>query len=220
MTICTDWFDAADLDCDAADLAATAVDFLVDVAQEWMYAATGSQFSGECEATLRPVLPCACTWRCDCGWRRIDLSVWVPAPITLVEVVVDGVVDTDWQIVNDRFLMPLNDRDWPVQDLDVTTGDGVWTVEVTYGEAPPNPVLWAGKELACQLVRKATTGECDLPDNATSVSDNGVTISLDVPEGGRFGIPLIDAALDLFGGAGRRQRRRMHDPLTGVALRV
>ncbi len=228
-TICTPWFDATDLTCDASTPEASG---LPAAAIDWVFAATGYRYTGECTSTLRPVLPCGHTTGCGCRTRheRIDLTQWIQGPVTAItDVTIDGVtVDpAHYELHNRRYLVALRPADatldpalipWPIQDLThATDGEDTWTVTVTHGALPPESVMWAARTLACQLVRKQTTGDCDLPDNATSVSDNGVTISLNVPTDGRTGIPSIDAVLDLHGGANGPRTRRMIDPTTGIA---
>jgi hypothetical protein len=218
---CADWFTLSDLDCEAGSPHASGY---ATVAMDWIYAATGDQWPGECETELRPTVTCSHrrgTCYCPTRWDRLDLTLWLQGPIVSIDqVTVDGtaVDPTHYRLDNRRWLSACAPDGidslllpWPTQDLRRADGDpDTWTVTVTHGAIPPSPVVMAAKELACQLIRKAAGNDCELPDNATTISDNGITISMQVPTDGRVGIPRIDSILDLYGR--NRTRRRMIDP--------
>lgn len=223
MTLAANWFTVADLTCDNANTEGASG--YAAAAQSWLYAKTGYRWPGVTQSVVSPTYPCGhdrgqhCT--CRVRWQRLDLTRWVRGPIVSVdEVVVDGAVvpDDQYRLDNRRFLAAQYDGPggtgtllpWPVQNLTLPPGAvGTWQVTVTHGSAPPPEVLAAAKALACQLIAKHNGGPCDLPDNATSVTRDGVTITLQVPEDGRTGIPWIDSVLDLYPPV---QTRRLLDP--------
>lgn len=154
------------------------------------------------------------------------MTRWIHGPVTAIDTItINGVdvadIPATARIDNQQYLVPITGGElfpWPGQDLNTANdGRGTWTVEVTHGSLPPSPVRNAAMELACQLARRASGQDCDLPSNATSVSDNGVTIQLDVPAGGRVGVPTIDTVLDLYGA---HQPRRMFNPMAQQAPTV
>lgn len=225
--ICTPWLDIeADLCLPPAAAADPATINAVAEAEQWVFHATGSRYTGECTSTLRIAMPCGHE-HCSCRprWRRVDLSVFVPGPVSsIVEVVVDGeeVDESLYRLVNGRWFTPHGGeevdnplRPWPTQHLNRPDGDeGTWSVTVTHGAAPPAPLVGAAAELARQLIAKCSGGECDLPDNATSISKDGVTVSLQVPTDGSTGLAMVDSKIALYRSA---PRRRLLDPAGPVA---
>lgn len=146
--------------------------------------------------------------------------------MSLDAVTVGGVSYTPSEVAridNQKWLTPIAEGDalwpWPPQNINKADGESdTWSITVTHGALPPAPVLHATSELACQLVKRVLGSDCELPSNATSVSDNGVSINLAIPVGGKTGIPRIDTVLELYG-AGRR-RARIWDPRQTPAPRV
>lgn len=203
---CSVWATEADLcsPCDDYDaLGPIAGDFL-QAASDVLYALSGRQFPGECEAQVRPcarrgaVTPsgwrrswgfcgCASTDRCGCGGlSQIELGAY---PITGVfEVKVDGVVlDADRYRVDDyRFLARLADADgtrqaWPCcQRLDLDDDqEETWSVTFTWGREPPPAGVKAAASLACELAlacQPENAGECRLPKKVQSLTRQGVTM--------------------------------------------
>lgn len=203
---CTPWYDVEDLPCDASSAAASG---LTAVAIDWVNRATGFRWPGVCEATIRPATGCGHRTGCGCGSyaRSIDLAhdgVVVPI-VEIVELSVAGELaaeGVDYLLEGSRFLRPLAGGmldPLPVQRLDVPLGEpDTWSVAVRFGSRPPAAVLWATKELNCQLVKRSRGQKCELPDNTTSVSSDGVTITFDVPANGKTGIPRIDTILSMY----------------------
>lgn len=229
---CADWFTLADLTSCEADAASAGASGTVAGAMDWMFHATGSRWTGPCESVIRPlVAPCGHAFTPGCGcsrnaWDRIDLTTWLHGPVTSIDSVTVGgtLIDPQYyRLDNARFFTPQASQGddnpflpWPDQFVNRPDGDpGTWSITVSHGSGPPASVLDATMYLACQLLRRRSGRECDLPDNATSIARDGVSINFAVPTNGRTGIPSIDTVLDLY--AGNRTRRRMHDPLTRVS---
>ena len=201
--ICTEWFGVERLEnCDSA--VAVLAQQSVDEAISWIFRMTGSQFIGTCTTTLWPWPKCdRHGQRCGCGnLERYDLSLDVSGTVSeIVEVVVDGdtVPTTDYWLGSGRWLIPMRDGalwPWPEQDLHAAAPR--WSVTVEHGTAPPPEVVRAAVILAEQLLAKATGAECDLPDNATSISKDGMSIQLAVPTDGKTGIPLVDSIVAMY----------------------
>ena len=227
MSRCAVWIEPEDVDCDASSPSASG---MVAVACDWVYTYTGSRWPGVCTTTIRPTLPCGhdlIRCRCHDRWDRLDLTRWLKPPIlTIEDVTVGGTSYTPADVAridNNKWLTPIAEGEalwpWPHQNLNKANGEAdTWSITVTHGALPPTPVLQAAEELACQLVKRVLGRDCELPSNATSVSDNGVSINLAIPVGGKTGIPRIDTVLELYG-AGRR-RSRIYDPRQMPAPRV
>lgn len=217
--MCSNWITTDDLTYDVSGLDANTVQELLETAVEWLNDATCSQFAGSClyEVRLSPRCqhgPGICSDQCD--WDRIDLTKFVPAPVTsLVQVSIAGEVvpEDDYRLDNRRYLVPTTGGQlvpWPSQDMNKATDtEGTWKVQLYAGTEPPRPLIHAAKELTAQLLRRFETGDCDLPDNTTSVTRDGVTISMQTRQEGKIGLPTVDHAIEQYG---CKQRRRMADP--------
>lgn len=219
MGVCEPWLTPNDV-CGSDPVPPAVARLAIASAQAWLFDATCGQFTGVCRTVIRPVLRDRdvewCLDRADS--TRLDLSPWVTGPVRSIEtVIVDGVVvpDTDYRLVNNRWLVAHNDgalRPWPDQHIDVPDGEpDTWSVAVTHGRVAPPHVLDAAADLARQLIAKATGGDCMLPDNATSISRDGVQVELNVPSDGKTGLPLVDTVVAMYP---CRRSRRMWDPAT------
>lgn len=228
MTLCGAWLTRADVCTPDQEVSATVVNAAIASATSWLYESTCQQFPGLCTSDVRPMLPCGHERVCGCrsGWRRLDLSPWVTGAVaSIVDVTVNGDVipEDDYRLTHGRFLVPHEGgalAPWPAQHLNRPAGDeGTWSVQVTHGRTPPPHVLDAAADLARQLIAKCTGGDCLLPDNATSISRDGVTVELNVPTGGKTGLPIVDSIVEQYP---CRRTRRMYDPtaIEGETRRV
>lgn len=187
---CQPWITGDDLACDGD---ADELDSAARAASDLMYVASGRQFVGECDALVYPGARCGCLcdawdyphpymwdhsrWRGRGRWRtgrpwRTQLGY---EPITdVVSVVIGGVaIDPSEYVVEDGvWLVRVSCAAWPC------TGD--WSADISYGTAPPEAGIRAAKALGCELVKLATTGECDLPENAQNYARQGVSATFDV----------------------------------------
>lgn len=209
--VCTPWFTIDDLPCQA-DAAAPGATGLVDRAVDWVNTITGRQFNGVCTLHVRPPTRCGGCTRPSCAGgcgmqEPLDLTRMIPGPIrSIVELEVAGTVLTDgvdYTLDANRWLYPMHggalSPRWPRQDMNRVDGDiHTWSFTAEYGMTPPLSLLDATKDLACQLLKQANGKKCDLPDQVTSVSSDGLTLQFEVPKDGRVGIPRIDTIIDLF----------------------
>jgi hypothetical protein len=230
MALCGAWLTRRDV-CTDDDVSATVVSAAIASATAWLYDATCQQFPGLCTSVVRPSVPCGHADVCGCrpGFRRLDLSPWVTGPVVSVDAIavnsveLTNVDDVDYRLTGGRYLVPHVDGGlwpWPAQHLNRPDGaDGTWSVTVTHGRYPPPHVADAAADLARQLIAKCTGGDCLLPDNATSISRDGVTVELNVPTGGKTGLPIVDSIVEMYP---CKRTRRMYDPaaLTGDTRRV
>jgi hypothetical protein len=224
--MCDDWITSSDLTCDLTGVMPNVVQTAIDAAVQWLDDVTCGQYGGVCTTEIRPVIECGHRNICGCGsrWEKLDLLEWVSGPIVeITDVTVNGATVTDdyWTLVNHRWLTALDPDDstptpllpWPYQNMRRLTGEGVWSVTVEHGQNPPAPLRMAAAELACQLLQRMLGRDCDLPDNATSVSRQGVTVSLQARTEGKIGLPTVDAVIETYGCIGKRGRAsRLVDP--------
>lgn len=210
--MCSDWgIDAADLTCNRQNLTADEIAAVIEQAVLFVNDVTCGQFDGPCSTTIRPLTDCAPADACTChgAWPRLDLYQWVTGPIVTVDQVsVDGeIVPADnYHLWEHRFLGPVDPDGstsaldpWPEQNMRKLSGPGTWSITVTHGAGLPVPLRSAVVELASQLGKRCCGEDCDLPDNATSVSRGGVTVSLATRQEGKVGVQAIDMALERYG---------------------
>lgn len=220
MAVCTPWITAEDLACDPRieDTPPEVVDFTVNGVIEWLDDMTCGQFPGTCRTLIRPVLGCTHRGGCRCSgrWDRLDLSQWVTGPVTsVIEVLVSGeVVDPEhYAVINQRFFTAMDADDgtavlapWPRQNVRRPEGaEGTWSVEVEHGQDPPAVLALAAAELTCQMLMKWNNIDCDLPDDTSSITRSGVTVSLAARQRGRVGLRSVDSVLDTYGCTGEGQ---------------
>lgn len=194
-----------------------------DEAMAWLFRATCAQFTGLCTSLIRPDVrggkscrPSTSALDPQPRWHRVDLTTMVPGAIrSIIEVQVEGVVidSDDYRLVRGKYLVPHTGGGldpWPFQDLNRPDGDiDTWSALVEHGNPAPADLVEAARQLATQLLNKACGRECDLPDNATSISRDGMSIELRIPERGETGLPLVDSIVALYPCA---SRRRILDP--------
>lgn len=226
--VCTPWFTVDDMDCHSVP--AHLREAAMVEATRWLFDATCRLWPGTCTSTIRPHTEDRCTSFINPAVpHRLDLTRWVKGPIrNIVDVHVDGQpIDRTWfWLENNRWLVSsdgFGDEEadsplipWPRQIPQRQLGGvGTWSVTVEHGADPPPPLVRAAVTLACETVKQCTGDDtCVLPDNATSVTREGVTIRLAQRQEGKVGVPFIDNMLEQYGCASQRARaRRLHDPL-------
>lgn len=158
-------------------------DSAIDAATRTLWTLSGRQFSGTCDATVRPcngsstffqvlsrghivdlggVFWNGFRWweptglsKCSCH-RVCEVQLWYPVR-EVVEVKIDGiVVDVDDYFVYDRrTLVRKNGLCWPCcQRMDMDdTEHGTFSVRFTWGVNPPDSGQAAAKELACEIFK-------------------------------------------------------------------
>lgn len=144
---------------------------------------------------------CGCIGGCRCAAR---CEVWLPGPVTSVsEVVVDGVTidPSAYRIDNNNILVRQDGECWPrCQDFDLSgvgpdADDSTFFVTYQRGNPVPAAGQIAAGLLACEFAKMCTTG-CKLPGNLSSLSRQGVEISIadptDILNAGLTGISQVD----------------------------
>lgn len=156
----------------------------------------------------------------DCSCSPV-YEVALPGPVYDVpEVKVDGVVlaDDAYRVDNYSLLVRLDGSDWPIcNDLnEADTEPGTWSV--TFRTGVPVPTL--GQVAVGQLTEQFTKlllcdDSCELPFNVTSISRQGVDISIlspdDIFKNKRTGLYLPDLFISTYNPSGLRQRSRAYD---------
>jgi len=134
--------------------------------------------------------PCSCERLCE---------IVTPGPIAmLTQVTVDGtdIPLDNFRVDNGNHLVRTDGNCWPsCQDMNLAlTEPG--TVGITYvpGIIPDAAGLWAAGVLACEFAKACSGKTCRLPSTVTSVSRQGVTMTM-----GGAGLG-INAAPEMFPG--------------------
>lgn len=186
---------------------------------------------------------------CGCGvLSRAKLSGY---PVTAVtEVKIGGVVlperdpDTDalnWRLDGWRWLTRMADpndanpdagpiaRFWPAcQNLALADDQpATWSVTYEYGVAPPLPGVLAAVQLAWEIYQQCAGGECKLPNGATKITRQGITVEralflswgltskrLGSKPAWSTGLTEVDAFLSAYNSIGLRRRPAVWGPDT------
>lgn len=126
---------------------------------------------------------CACPGVCSCKAR---CEVLLNGPVeSIVSVVVDGItLDPSAYRVDNRSILVRTDGEcWPkCQDLNLSDTTDVGTFFVTYNRGMPVPTdgQIAAGILACDFAKTCTSG-CKLPGNLSTLSRQGVEITMADP---------------------------------------
>lgn len=185
----------------------------IDDATLVMYYLTGKQFAGTCTATVRP--PClsgACF--CGCTPNQVNLGLWPVTQLNSVRyggTLYTGASLTDTFHINEYRFLARNDDEpflsgnqWAIAGSasDMAADPHVFEVNVSYGIQIPKLLARGTRDLACQLLTACCGGECDLPDNITSVSRAGVTFNVgtvtEALSNRQTGIYTVDLAIHTF----------------------
>lgn len=152
---------------------------------------------GTCTDTVRPLSECyRCRGYCSCGsGDRIRLFSWSGPISGVTSVSVDGspVDGESWRFYpSGQILYRVPPDVWPTKDYKYAdcTDTGTMCVDVTIGNVPDAWALDVHAELTCELLKSCTGQACRLPSNASSVSGQGVSITL-TPEDARRFIPAV-----------------------------
>jgi hypothetical protein len=176
---------------------------------------------GTCSDTLRPLSECGvCRGYCSCGsGDRIRVLSSNGPVVSVTEVTVDGdiIPDTEWRFYpSSQLLYRVPPDVWPTRDTKwADCGDpDTMCVEVTVGSTPDAWALAVHAELTCELIKSCTGVLCRLPSNASSVTGQGVSITL-TPEDAKMFIPSVAGWVAAINPAGATQPTKVYSPDVG-----
>lgn len=161
---------------------------------------------------------CGCAGGCSC---RAACEVPFPTPVAAVDsVLIDGVVldPASYRLDSYRGIPTLVRTDgecWPqCQDMDVDHDEvGAFTIVYQPGDPLPEAGQIAAGLLACEFLKACQGEECALPQQLSSLSRNGVEVTVVDPEtlleDGRTGIAQVDLWVRSVNPAGRTRRTRV-----------
>jgi hypothetical protein len=174
---------------------------------------------------------CACQSADACGCGTIPQIGLGRIPVVgISEVRIDGAVlpPSAYRVDEFRWLVRIDGGSWPCcQDLlaDDATDLDTFAVDVDFGTAPPVSGRRAASILACELAKSCVGAECQLPRRVTTITRQGVSMTLldpfDFLNNGSTGIYEVDLFLKAVNPSGRRRPMAVASPdVTSPARRV
>ena len=251
MPPCTPWITGDDVAacCTVESSSGALFDQAAEAASDLLFQLSGRQFAGECgPRTVRPPCDsCYCGYQIlsrgyvigpwDYGYPLLSycdqcMIACSPSMVKLAgvpvrevsEVLVDGVaVDPSlYTLLNDRYLVRLDDGHWPyTQNLTLPdTEDNTFSITYTYGQDPPELGVMAAAQLGCQLYAACGgDADCVLPAGTVRVIQQGVVVeklaftSWAFRSGEwRTGLGLVDAFLQGYNPRGIQRRSTFWAP--------
>jgi hypothetical protein len=146
-------------------------------------------------------------------WPQCEVNLRSPlgAVVSVDSVMVDGQPFDHWMLDGDR-LVNL-DLAWPT---DWWCSPRHLVVQWTAGDPPPTLCLQAAAALAREVIAPCLGQPCQLPGNITTVTRQGITVTLGDPtlllQAGLTGIPLLDLAIRTFNPSRLETRSRVYSP--------
>jgi hypothetical protein len=149
-------------------------------------------------------------------------QVYLPGPVysipaTGITVGSDIIPIDSWRVDDGQWLVRTDGDCWPqCQDYNDDTSDTFFQVTYFRGNAVPQVLLNAAGELACEWAKSCTGAACRLPQRATSISRQGISVSLvDVDallRHGLTGIPTVDQVIRSFNPYGLPSKMNIASP--------
>lgn len=187
----------------------------------WYYDGSGSWipyiFNGEWRNCWCGSEPGCCTCDPTC-------QVYLPGPVySITSVTVNGeslpVSGSEMFVLDQQWLVRVNTTEcWPLcADQNLAPGDPD-AFEVTYrrGLAVPTALAQATASLACEYAKACLGLACRLPSRVTSISRQGVTISMveiaDILKNGLTGLWELDQLIMTYNPYGLKGRTRFYSP--------
>jgi hypothetical protein len=156
---------------------------------------------------------------CSC---EPSCQVWLPAPVysipaTGITVGSDIIPVDSWRVDNAQWLVRTDGECWPeCQDFDTDSGETFFQVTYFRGQPVPNVLLRAAGELACEWARSCAGADCRLPQRVTSISRQGVSVTLQdidaLLRNGLTGIANIDQLIVRFNPYGLTSQMKIASP--------
>jgi hypothetical protein len=157
------------------------------------------------------------TW----AWTYVDYRLAHTPVVDIVEVCLDGAslavsgVAAVMRVDDWSWLVRTDGGTWPTtQDLSLpATEVGTWQITYRAGVAPPALASTAVDVLATELAKARIGASCDLPRRVTSMSRQGLSMSLldpmDFLSKGRTGIYIVDLFISTYNPGGARRPARV-----------
>lgn len=156
---------------------------------------------------------CTCEPRCQ---------VWLPPPVysiaaTGITVGADIIPVDAWRVDNGQWLVRTDGECWPeCQDYNTDASDTFFQVTYMKGIPVPSVILRAAGELACEWARGCTGADCRLPGRVTSLTRQGMSVSLvdldTLLSHGLTGVATVDQVIRQFNPYGLASKMSISSP--------
>jgi hypothetical protein len=157
---------------------------------------------------------CGCNGLSGCCTCEPACQLYLPGPVhSIISVTQDDVVvdPATYRVDNGKWLVRTHDESsddcWlQCQDYNLNSGPNTLFVNYFVGIPVPNILKRAAGELACEWIKSCLGLPCRLPQRVTSVSRQGVTISMvnveDLLRHGLTGVQSVDQIIRNFNPSG------------------
>lgn len=184
---CEDWSDTSFACCDLTPYSEGQISLAFLEAQQRLDALSYYRF-GVCSYKVR-VCSCSCVTECCCGINSFTLT---PAHRgTLLEIIDWNIVDENNIIINinsslyrqyGNTIVLNEDYIYGLkQNLKVPYGEkNTSELTIRWGREIPILAKQAVADLACDILKRCTVEDCEIPANATGVSRNGIAYEVDL----------------------------------------
>jgi hypothetical protein len=162
---------------------------------------------------------CACGSGFGCCSCEPSCQVWLPGPVysipaTGITVGAEIVPVDSWRIDDGQWVVRTDGDCWPqCQDYNTDSGDRFFEITYFQGLPVPSVLLTAAGELACEWAKNCTGAPCRLPQRVTSISRQGVSVSLvDVDRllaNGLTGVTTVDQIIRTYNPYGIPSRMKI-----------
>jgi hypothetical protein len=174
---------------------------------------------------IGPACGCHIAFDCACkGIPQVNLGRDDITDILAVYIGDDILSSSAYRLDHGRWLVRTDGEFWPCcQDLTRDTGPGTWRIELEHGLAVPQAGRTAAARLATELVKSCIGDECRLPERVTSITRQGVSMTLIDPQDfltqGRTGLTEVDLFLSAVNPNGLARRGTAWSPEVGGRAR-
>lgn len=165
---------------------------------------------------------CMCGTGAGCCSCEPACQVYLPGPVYSIPAtgitVGDEIIPVDsWRVDNGQWLVRTDGECWPeCQDYSTDSGDSFFQVTYFKGVPVPDVLARAAGELACEWAKNCVGAPCRLPQRITSISRQGVSVSLvdvdNLLDKGLTGVTTVDQVIRSFNPYGLPSRMRVLSP--------
>lgn len=154
----------------------------------------------------------------DCSCETVE-EVTLPGGVyQVLQVLIDSteLSPSSYRLDDNRLVVRTDGGTWPLcNNLNKNdTEVGTWSITAQWGEPLPEIGKIAVGELACEFGKYLTGVDCNLPETVTSLSRQGVSLTLadpnEVLEQGRLGLHFTDMFLSAFNPGGLKARSQVY----------
>lgn len=165
----------------------------------------------------------SCAMSFGCCSCRPSCEVWLPPPV--YSIAATGItvgsdilnIEDVGRVDNGQWLVRTDGNCWPeCQNYSTDSGDTFFQVTYMKGLPVPSVILRAAGELACEWARGCTGADCRLPGRVTSLTRQGMSVSLvdldTLLSHGLTGVATVDQIIRQFNPYGLPSKMSIASP--------